>query len=234
MKPFVMFGVHPLFGDYADAIHASGGFLSRVVLNVQEPERPPGASFREGLERYHQWRLRTGLAGQVEVLWLDDYQARADEAPVLGFRGTKADPLIRQLKEKYSISFPPLIHPAAYVSAMATIGEGVFVGANAVIAPNAEIGDFSLINRGATIGHDAILERSVVVGPSSNAASWVRLGKGCVLGIGCTVIERIQVGAGSYVAAGAVVIRDVPPGRLVAGVPAEIKKIITPDPVQEE
>ena len=234
MKPFVMFGVHPLLGDYVDAIHASGGYLSRVVLNVQEPERPPGASFREGLERYHQWRLSRGMPGRVEVLWLDDYQPKADEVPLLGFRGTKADPLIRILKEKYSVAFPPLIHPTAYISAMAAIREGVFVGANAVIAPNADIGDFSLINRGATIGHDAILERSVVVGPSASAASWVRLSEGCVLGIGCTVIERIRVGAGSYVAAGAVVIKDVPPGRLVAGVPAEIKKILKPDPVQED
>jgi serine acetyltransferase len=34
------------------------------------------------------------------------------------------------------------------------------------------------------------------------------------------VIERIEVGSGALVAAGAVVVRDVPAGSRVAGVPA--------------
>ena len=226
MKPFVMFGVHPLFGDYVDAIHASGGYLARVVLNVKESERPHGESFEERLGKYNQWRLGRGISDPVEVLWLDDYQPKAGEHPLLGFRGVKADPLIGVLKERHALSFPPVIHPAAYISPMAIIGEGVFVGANAVIASNAEIGDFSLINRGATIGHDSFLSKSVVVGPSANTASWVQLGEGCILGIGCTVIERIKVGAGAYIAAGAVVTHDVAPDCMVAGVPAEVKKIL--------
>jgi serine acetyltransferase len=226
MKPFVMFGVHPLFGDYVDAIHAAGGYLSRVVLNVQEPERPPGMSFREGIEKYHRWRINNGMPGRVDVLWLNDYRPKSGERPLLGFRGTKAGPLIKLLKEQHALTFPPLIHPTAYVSPMATIGEGVFIGANAVVASNADIGNFSLINRGATIGHDAILENSVVVGPSASTASWVRLCEGCVLGIACTVIERISIGAGAYVAAGAVVLNDVAPCCLVAGMPATVKKIL--------
>jgi hypothetical protein len=71
MKPFVMFGVHPLFGDYVDAIHASGGYLARVVLNVKEPERPPGESFEERLGKYNEWRFGCGISDPVEVLWLD-------------------------------------------------------------------------------------------------------------------------------------------------------------------
>jgi len=234
MKPFVMFGVHPLFGEYVDAIHAAGGCLARVVLNVSEPDRPPGESFRESLARYHQWRVSRGITGQIEVLWIDEYQPRMDEIPVLGFRGVKANPLVKLLKEKHAMSFPPLIHPAAYVSPMATIGEGVFVGANATIASNAKIGAFTLINRSAAIGHDAVVEEYVVIGPSVSTASWVRLGEGCVLGIACTIIERINVGAGSYVAAGAVVIKDVPPGHLVAGVPAEVKRVIQAGSLQDE
>ena len=231
MKPFVMFGVHPLFGDYVDAIHAAGGYLDRVVLNVPEPERPRGMNFEEGLDKYHRWRLNNGMAGKVDVIWLDDYRPKSEEHPLLGFRGVKADPLIRLLKEKHALTFPSLIHTTAYVSPMATIGEGAFIGANAVVASNADVGNFSLINRGATIGHDAIVESSVVVGPSANTASWVRLGEGCVLGIGCTVIEKIRIGVGAYVAAGAVVLNDVAPGCLVAGIPATVKRILQQGPV---
>jgi sugar O-acyltransferase (sialic acid O-acetyltransferase NeuD family) len=226
MKAYVMFGIHALFGDYVDAIHASGGCLSRVVLNVPEPERPPGMSFEDSLKKYHRWRHDNEIAGKVEVLWLESYSPKSDEYPLLGFRGVKADPLIQFLKDNHALAFPPLIHPTAYVSPMAKIGEGVFIGANAVVAPNAEIGNFSLINRGATIGHDTVLEKSVVVGPSANTASHVRLSEGCVLGIACTVIEKIGIGAGAYVAAGAVVLSDVAPGHLVAGGPATVKKVL--------
>jgi sugar O-acyltransferase (sialic acid O-acetyltransferase NeuD family) len=224
MTPHVMFGVHPLFGEYVDAIHAAGGVLARVVLNVEEPERPTGSTFEDGLDRYHRWLTRAGLSHRVQVLWLDDFTTCEEEIPVLGFRGTKVLPLVERLQVDHAISFPPLVHPSSVVSPMATLGAGVFVGAGAVVASHTRIGDFTFINRGATIGHDAEVGRCVVVGPSVSAASGVHLCEGCVLGIGCTVIEDITIGANSYVAAGAVVLKDVSPGRMVAGVPAIDKK----------
>jgi UDP-3-O-[3-hydroxymyristoyl] glucosamine N-acyltransferase len=224
MNPYVMFGIHPLFGDYVDAIHSAGGYLARVVLNVAEPERPPGQSFQDGLDKYHDWLKRSGLSHRVEVLWLDQFTPREGETAILGFRGTKLLPLVERLQTQHAVIFPPLAHSASAVSPTAVLEEGVFVGAGAVVAPNARIGAFSFVNRGATIGHDAAVERCVVVGPSAGVASWVCLREGCVLGMGCSVIEGITVGTGSYVAAGAVVLKDVPPGRLVSGVPAVDKK----------
>jgi acetyltransferase-like isoleucine patch superfamily enzyme len=43
---------------------------------------------------------------------------------------------------------------------------------------------------------------------------------GCYLGQGCTVRQELRIGAGSLVGMGAVVVRDVPPGSVVAGNPA--------------
>ncbi len=37
------------------------------------------------------------------------------------------------------------------------------------------------------------------------------------------MLEGVRVGKGSVVAAGAVVLKDVPPGLVVAGVPARVK-----------
>jgi acetyltransferase-like isoleucine patch superfamily enzyme len=42
------------------------------------------------------------------------------------------------------------------------------------------------------------------------------------IGAAATVLPGVTVGAGSVVAAGAVVTRDVPPATLVAGVPARV------------
>lgn len=52
------------------------------------------------------------------------------------------------------------------------------------------------------------------------SAAPVRIGAGSFVGANATLLPGITVGAGSFVAAGAVVNADVPPGTLVAGVPA--------------
>ena len=48
------------------------------------------------------------------------------------------------------------------------------------------------------------------------------IGDGCWLGARAVVLPGVRIGAGSIVAAGALVTRDVPPNSLVAGVPAKL------------
>ena len=45
-----------------------------------------------------------------------------------------------------------------------------------------------------------------------------------MVGLGACVLDELYIGAGSIVAAGAVVIESVPPGVMVAGVPATLRK----------
>lgn len=219
-----MFGTHPLFGDYADAIHAGGGHLARVVRNRDEPARPAGDRFEDRLDRYQAWLHRQGASRRVEVVALEDFTPAAGEAYLFGFRGPQLRPLRDLLRERFGLSFAPLVHPAASVSPMASVGEGVFIGAGAVVAPHAAVGEFTFVNRSATIGHDTEVGPCVVIGPSAAIASRVRIGDGAIIGIGATVVEQLAIGAGSYVAAGAVVLKDVPAHVLVAGVPAVEKK----------
>jgi len=44
------------------------------------------------------------------------------------------------------------------------------------------------------------------------------------IGAGAVILPGVRIGRGSIVAAGAVVREDVPPGALVAGVPAKVKR----------
>ena len=51
----------------------------------------------------------------------------------------------------------------------------------------------------------------------------------CLIGMGATILSNARIGAGSIVAAGAVVLggTEIPPRSLVAGVPAKIKRAVT-------
>ncbi len=48
------------------------------------------------------------------------------------------------------------------------------------------------------------------------------IGSGCWLGNGARIVGPLTIGDNAIVAAGAVVVKDVPPGAVVAGVPARI------------
>jgi acetyltransferase-like isoleucine patch superfamily enzyme len=53
-------------------------------------------------------------------------------------------------------------------------------------------------------------------------AAPVVIEEGCFVGASATILGGVSIGAGSFVAAGSVVTKDVPPRSLVGGVPARI------------
>ena len=107
------------------------------------------------------------------------------------------------------------IHPAA------TLGRRVFIdhGAGVVIGETAVVGDDVLLYHGATLGG-----RTGAVG-----VRHPRLGPGVVVGAGARLLGPIVVGAGAQVGANAVVVRDVPPGAVVVGVPGVVRPAAAPD-----
>ena len=61
------------------------------------------------------------------------------------------------------------------------------------------------------------------------AGNWVvgglsRIGRGVTIGIGATLVERLQIGDHAFIGAGAVVLRDVGANLLVFGAPAKVRK----------
>lgn len=68
-----------------------------------------------------------------------------------------------------------------------------------------------------------------VIGTSSRRAGQgtakpIVINDGCWIGAGSRILGGVNIGSGVVVAAGSVVICDVPPNALVAGVPATVKK----------
>ena len=100
------------------------------------------------------------------------------------------------------------IHPAA------SIGPGLFIdhGMGVVIGETAEIGADVTIYHGVTLGGTSL----------GRGKRHPTIGDRVVLGAGAKVLGPIVVGEGSRIGANAVVVRPVPPGSVVVGVPGEI------------
>jgi len=74
------------------------------------------------------------------------------------------------------------------------------------------------------IGDDCIIRQGVTLGIRSmeRLAEAPVLGKGVNVGAGAKIIGHVSVGDGAAIGANAVVLKDVPPGALAIGVPAQL------------
>lgn len=125
-----------------------------------------------------------------------------------------------------------------HVMAGATIGERCSFGQNCVVSPGVIIGGNVKVQNNVSIYEGTIIEDDVFLGPScvltnvTNPRSQVLrrvlyektlLQRGCSIGANATVVCGITIGRYAFVAAGAVVAKDVPDYALMVGVPARQK-----------
>ncbi len=117
----------------------------------------------------------------------------------------------------------------------ARIGPNCVLGQNVFVAATAVIGAGCRIQNNVSIYDGVVLEDGVFVGPSAvftnvrtprafvdrrSAFEETRVGRGATIGANATIVCGATVGELAFVAAGAVVTRDVAPRTLVSGVPA--------------
>lgn len=163
----------------------------------------------------------------VEVLggdeMLEDLSARGLEHFFIGLGGgANTRPRRRLYESARAVRMRPVsaIHPNSIVSPSAQIGEGATIMPSAIINACAHLGENVIINSGAIIEHDCTVGDHAHVATGARLAGQVSVGAGAHIGIGASVRQSINIGAGAIVGAGAVVVRDVPKGVVVAGVPA--------------
>jgi UDP-2-acetamido-3-amino-2,3-dideoxy-glucuronate N-acetyltransferase len=130
----------------------------------------------------------------------------------------------------------------AQIRENARLGSGCIVGRGAYVGPGVIIGDNVKLQNHALVYEPAQLEDGVFIGPAAvltndlhprsvdvtgklkRAADWdssgVLVKEGASLGARVVITPGLLIGRWALVAAGAVVIRDVPDFALVVGVPA--------------
>jgi sugar O-acyltransferase (sialic acid O-acetyltransferase NeuD family) len=217
-RRLVIFGASNILSDLFDCALANGLVPAKVVLHLPEStgERDlPLAARIAALKRLCELPL-------VETL--DAFHPAADELYILGPTTPARENLVMELERRFALRYHTLIHPSAYVSPLAQLGHGVFVGANSVIGPGASLDDHVFVNRGVTIGHDTQVGSYSRIQPGADLGGLSRIGRGVTIAIGATVLERLVVGDGAFIGAGAVVTADVAGKTLVVGNPAKFKK----------
>ena len=102
----------------------------------------------------------------------------------------------------------------AVINIGASIGDRTMVDMNVVVGAKAEIGKDCHIGAGAVIA-------GVLEPPSAKCVS---IGNSVLIGANAVILEGVTIDKGAIVAAGSIVLKDVPPDMVVAGVPAKIIK----------
>ena len=126
-----------------------------------------------------------------------------------------------------------------HIAAPSKIGKNCSIGQNVFVARNVTVGDSVKIQNNVSLYEGVVLEDYVFCGPSmvftnvktprsafprntSDDYLETRVGYGASIGANATIVCGHSLGKWCFVAAGAVVTKDVPAYAIVAGLPAKV------------
>jgi serine O-acetyltransferase len=166
--------------------------------------------------------IRAAIRRDLHAIVERDPAARGFAQPFLHYKGFHALQAFRvshwlweegrhalayYFQNRVSMIFAIDIHPAA------RIGKGILIdhGTGVVIGETAVVGDDVSMLHGVTLGGTG----------KETGDRHPKIGDGVLLGTGAIILGNVRVGTGSKVAAGSVVLEEVPSHTTVAGVPAK-------------
>jgi acetyltransferase-like isoleucine patch superfamily enzyme len=178
-------------------------------------------------------------------------------APTSGVAPVGAEPLL--IGEGAAICAGAIVFAAARVGAGAIVGDQAYVRERARIGEGTVIGRGSAVDNDVTIGDRvrvqtqvyltgySVVEDDVFVGPcvvTTNDDTMNRHGddhqlrgailrRACRIGGGAVLTPGVEIGEEAFVAAGAVVTRDLPPRAVAVGVPARILREVPDEDLLE-
>jgi len=127
----------------------------------------------------------------------------------LAIGDNKARKRISTIIEECGFKSVNIVHPKAYISEYAVLGNGNFIGAFSNIGPYARIGNYCIVNTLANIEHEVTVGDFCQFGPSSVVCGRSSIDENVFIGAGSRIIDKISISNGVIIGAGAVVVKSI-------------------------
>ncbi len=108
-----------------------------------------------------------------------------------------------------------LVHRSAILGGDVRLGEGTVLMAGAIVNAGSSVGAQVIVNTAATVDHDCVIGDGVHLAPGCHLCGNVEVGMGSLLGVGTLVVPGIRIGRNVFIHAGQTITRDVPDGATV-------------------
>ncbi|QDQ39995.1 hypothetical protein E3226_006085 [Legionella geestiana] len=151
---------------------------------------------------------------------ISDYRPMENDVFICSIGSTAARvKCSRQLRESGAV-FVNIIHPSAIVLSPIN-STGVVIAPFVFVSNDVCLNDDVFINASATIGHNAIIGEGCVICAHVDVTGYAVIGEQVFIGSHACIIPGKIVGDAAIIGAGSAVMRNVPGGVTMIGVPAK-------------
>jgi len=156
-----------------------------------------------------------GIIGKIS-----DWQPTENQVFVMGISDPKVKHKVSDMLLERGAKFETIVSPDVILGDYVEIGEGSVIMTPYNVESGAQIGRFVTM-LGSTIALDGKLgDYSTTAGYAN--LTYANIGKEVYVASHAVILENVTVGDGAYIGVGSVVMKDVPAGAQVFGVPARI------------
>lgn len=205
---------------YNIIIVGAGGFAREIYHWANDTFSKENYKIK-GFLSYNQKDLE-GFNVKADIIGNDDnYKIEKNDRFVIAIGNIDIKKRAINKLKKRGAKFVSLIHPTAMIIPTAKIREGVVICPYCLVSDNVSLDDFVMMNTYASCGHDVKVGKYSILSPYAALNGFVKLENEVFVSTHATVISYKKVGFQSKISANSVVMRDVPPNKIVFGVPGK-------------